>query len=89
MEKVYGPTNLDTDYEAKVIGQADHAIAVAPNEAGAYDIKGEYLLLTNRTDEALRVVEAGLAIAPNYADLYSTRGWAEVVLGRFAQAEIR
>ena len=87
VEMVFGPTNPDTDYEAKVIGQANHAIAVAPNEAGAYDVKGEYLLLTNRTDQALRVVEAGLAVAPNYPDLYGTRGWADVALGRFAQAK--
>ena len=87
VQMVFGPTNPDTDYEAKVIGQANHAIAVAPNEAGAYDVKGEYLLLTNRTDQALRVVEAGLAVAPNYPDLYGTRGWADEALGRFAQAK--
>ena len=33
--------NADTDYEAKVIGQADRAIALAPDTISAYVAKSE------------------------------------------------
>ncbi len=79
--------NLETDYDAKVIGQADRAIALAPENMRAYWAKGVYLARTRRADESLRTAEAGLAINPNYAALYSIRSTAKSSLGKFEQAK--
>jgi adenylate cyclase len=87
--------NPDTDYDAKVIGQADRAIALAPNTMDAHWVKSSYLSTTRRFDEAVRAADAGLAINPNYAPLYGPRSTANAALGRFehaksdAQLEIR
>jgi adenylate cyclase len=62
--------NPQADYDAKVIGQADRAIALAPSNTQAYYVKSAYLALSRRFDEALRTADAGLAINPNYASLY-------------------
>ena len=79
--------NPETDYDAKVIGQADRAIALAPENMRAYWAKGVYLARTRRADESLRTAEAGLAINPNYAALYSIRSTAKSSLGKFEQAK--
>ena len=86
-EYLYGWTTTETDYDAKVLGQADRAIALAPDNARAYWVKSGYLMLTQRPNEALGAADTGLAINPNMASLYSTRGFAEVSLGRFEQAK--
>ena len=86
-EYQYGWTTTETDYDAKVLGQADRAIALAPDNARAYWVKSGYLMLTQRPNEALGAADTGLAINPNMASLYSTRGFAEVSLGRFEQAK--
>jgi adenylate cyclase len=70
-----------------VIGQADRAIALAPENMRAYWAKGVYLARTRRADESLRTAEAGLAINPNYAALYSIRSTAKSSLGKFEQAK--
>jgi adenylate cyclase len=46
-----------------------------------------YLRQARRSNEALGVANAGLAINPNYAPLYLPRGLAEVYLGRPEQAK--
>ena len=79
--------NPETDYDAKVIGQADRAIALAPENMRAYWTKGAYLVRSRRADEALRTADAGLAINPNYAALYSIRSTAKSSLGQFEQAK--
>ncbi len=71
-----GWTTTGTDYGAKVLGQADRAIALAPNNIRAYNV-----------NEALRAADAGLAVNPNMASLYSPRSMAEISLGRFKQAK--
>lgn len=48
----------ETDYDAKVLGQADRAIALAPDNARAYWVKSGYLMLTRRPNEALRAADA-------------------------------
>jgi len=83
---VFGWTNPEIDYDAKILGQADHAISLAPDSVRAYYAKSMYLLL-RRPDEALRAADAGLAANPNYANLYEARGFVEVSLGRFEQAK--
>jgi adenylate cyclase len=79
--------NPETDYDAKVIGPADRAIAVAPDTMRAYWAKSVYLFISHRADEALRTADAGLAINPNYAPLYGTRSTAKSALGQFEQAK--
>jgi tetratricopeptide (TPR) repeat protein len=79
--------NPGTDYDAKVIGPADRAIALAPENMRAYRTKSAYLVLSRRFDESLRAADAGLAINPNYASLYGSRSNAKASLGRFEQAK--
>jgi adenylate cyclase len=79
--------NPETDYDTKVIGPADRAIALAPENMRAYRAKSAYLALSRRADESLRTADAGLAINPNYASLYSMRSTAKSSLGQFEQAK--
>jgi adenylate cyclase len=79
--------NPETDYDAKVIGLADRAITLAPENMRAYRVKSAYLVRSRRADESLRTIEAGLAINPNYAALYSIRSTAKSSLGQFEQAK--
>jgi tetratricopeptide (TPR) repeat protein len=76
-----------TDYDAKVLGQVDRAIALAPDNVWAYFTKTMYLNATGRPNEGLRAADEGLAINPNYAPLYNARGFAKINLGRFEEAK--
>jgi adenylate cyclase len=69
----FGWTNPETDYEAKVLGQADRALALAPSNPWNYTVKSVYLTITGRPTEGLRVEDAALAINPNYASAYRSR----------------
>ena len=84
---LFGWTNAETDYEAKILGQADRAIALAPDNVRAYLAKGFYLGMSRRSNEALTAAEAGLAINPNFAPLLLPRINAELSLGRFEEAK--
>jgi adenylate cyclase len=84
---IYGWTNPNIDYEAKIIAQADRGLALAPDNLDAYVAKNNYLYLSHRSNEAVDVADAGLAVDPNSARLYAQRGNAETSLGRFEQAE--
>ena len=86
-EYLYGWTNPETDYDAKIVGQTDRAIALNPDNMRAYYVKSLYLLLTHRWNEAFNAADAGLAINPNFAPLYATRGVAENSISRFEQAK--
>jgi TolB-like protein len=77
----------EADLDAKIIGQADRAIALAPDNVRAYVAKSAYLTGTHRASEAARVADAGLAVNPNYAPLLDARSFAEAALGRFEQAK--
>ena len=81
-----GWPNPEIDYEAKVLGQADRAIALAHDNLWAYYVNVNYLAMTKRPDEAVASADAGLAIDPNFARLYVARALAENFLGRFEQA---
>ena len=81
-----GWPNPEIDYEAKVLGQADRAIALAHDNLWAYYVKANYLALTKRANEAVASADAGLAIDPNFFRLYVARALAENFLGRFEQA---
>jgi len=76
-EYAYGWTKPETDYDTKILGQADRSIALARDNMNAYYAKGLYLTISLRPNDALRVAYAALAINPNAAYLYGTRSTAE------------
>ena len=86
-EQSLGWGNKETDYEAKIIGQADRAIRIAPDTLFAYTTKSQYLSHTGRVNEALRVADAQIAVNSNYPSGYANRGQAEIYLGQFEQAK--
>ena len=45
IDKVYDWTSTDVDYDAKIVGQADHSIAIDPNDPVPYYVKSLYLSL--------------------------------------------
>ena len=87
IEYAFGWTNPETDYEAKILGQADRAIALARGTLWSYSTKSTYLTITGRPNEGLPVADAALAINPNYAAEYAYRSIAEAALGQFEQAK--
>ena len=62
----FGWRDPGTDYEAKVLGPANRAIVLNPENIPAYYTKAMYLAETGRPGEALDVTDVGLAINPNY-----------------------
>jgi tetratricopeptide (TPR) repeat protein len=86
VDYLYGWSPAGTDYEGKIVGQADRAISVARDDPRGYYVKSAYLHMTHRANEAIQVADDGLATNPNSAQLYQARGLAEVALGRFDQA---
>src|SRR5271157_4573276 len=80
-----GWTTPGTDYETKILGQADRAIALAPDNMWAHNVKSLYLSSSGRANEGLNAADAGLAIKPDDPPLRRARGTAEIVLGRYEQ----
>ena len=66
----FGWRDPGIDYEAKVLGQANRAIVLSPENIPAYYTKAMYLAETARPSQALDVTDAGLAINPNDVLLY-------------------
>ena len=87
VEYAFGSRNSDTDYDAKILGQADRAIGLDPNNTQAYVAKCHYLLTSSRPHDALRAADAGLAVDPNSAPLHAWRSIAETYLGQFDKAK--
>ena len=58
-EYIYGWTNPETDYDAKILGLADRSIALDPDHPYGYGPKSAYLLYSNRPSEAFDVADAG------------------------------
>ena len=83
----YGWRPEITDYDAKVLGQADRAISLDPNNMQSYIAKTFYLNGTHRAGDGLRVADLGLAIDPNSASLYNVRGYSKINLGQFDEAK--
>ena len=86
LEYTRGWATAGTDYEAKILGQADRAIALAPDNMWAHNTKSLYLTVSQRANEGLSAADAGLAINPDDPPLRRARGAAEIVLGRYEQA---
>jgi adenylate cyclase len=81
-----GWRNPETDYDAKILGSTDRAIALAPDTGWAYYVKCVYLYYSHRADRAIAAADAGLAINPNFP-LWGVRGNANLFDGRFEQAK--
>jgi TolB-like protein len=64
-EKQLGWARPEIDYDAKILGQAQRAISLAPNSDLPYYAKSYYLFILRRENEALGTANAGLAINPN------------------------
>jgi adenylate cyclase len=75
------------NYEVEVLGEANRAIGLDPNNVRAYFVKAQYLNMSGRPGEALGAAEAGLAVNPNYVLLYMSRAMADNFLGRFEEAK--
>ena len=88
VDYIDGWGNPGVDYEAKVLGQADRAIALAPDNARGYSVKGSYLSMSRRPREGLAAADAGLAINPNFVTLFVSRSLAELSLARYEQAKV-
>jgi adenylate cyclase len=86
-EFAYGWTNPETDYDAKILGQADRSFAVERDNMTAYMAKDAYLTDSHRPNDGLRVADSGLAISPNFAALYAERSITETYLRQFEQAK--
>jgi adenylate cyclase len=86
-EYLSGYGNPGTDYDAKILGQADRAIALAPDYDLPFDAKAGYLSLSGRYDEAIRAANAGLAVNPNNPSIHVSRTGAEISLGHFDEAK--
>jgi len=84
---IFGWATAETDFDARIIGQADRAITLAHDDMRAYVAKSTYLAVSKRASEGLRAADAGLAINPNYAPLLDARALAEIASGRFEQAK--
>jgi adenylate cyclase len=85
-EYIYAP-KADTDYDAAILGLVDRAIAVDRANIHAYRTKGQYLAVSGRPEDAVRALDAALAVDPNAATLFAIRGNAEDYLRRFEQAK--
>jgi adenylate cyclase len=88
LEFVFGSRKSETDYDIKILGTADRAIALARDNIQAYQAKSFYLLSSSRPQDGLRAANAGLGIDPNSASLLATRSIAETYLRQFEQAKI-
>jgi adenylate cyclase len=87
IEYLMGWGNSGTDYNAKILGELDRAMALDPDYVDSYTNKSNYLAVSRRADEALRVADAGLAVNPNIPWLFVSRAFAELSLGRFDDAK--
>jgi len=64
VDYLYGWRFGGTNYEEEIVGQADRAIARAPDDVRGYYPKSVYLRMTNRASEAVQVANDGLAVNP-------------------------
>ncbi|WP_246678263.1 MULTISPECIES: adenylate/guanylate cyclase domain-containing protein [unclassified Mesorhizobium] len=83
----FGWKSHDIDYNAKILGNTDRAIALDQNNTSAYIVKGSYLTILSHPGDALRVFDAGLAIDPNSAPLHANRALANEFARQFEQGK--
>ena len=88
-EYMHGWGNSETDYDAKILGQVERAVALDPDNVWAYGLKSYYLGLSRRFNEAVRAADAGLAVNPNIANLYACATYRRDVPRAFRTSENR
>jgi tetratricopeptide (TPR) repeat protein len=87
-DKINSWASADVDFDAKILGQADRSIAIAPNDPDPYNTKSLYLsYVLHRTEEGLRAANAGLALNPGSALLYHASAVAKNQIGMYAEAK--
>jgi adenylate cyclase len=87
MFEYFSGRNSDTDADSKIADQVDKAIELDPTNIHAYRTKGQFLLTSRRPREALRAIDAGLAVDANSAPLLAMRSEAHTSLHRFEEAK--
>ena len=85
-EYIYAP-KAEIDYDAAILGPADRAIALDHGNIHAYRAKGQYLAVSGRPEDAVRALDAGLAVDPNAAGLLAMRSSPKYYLRRFEEAK--
>ena len=85
-EYIYAP-RADADYDATILGPADRAIVLDRSNIYAYRVKGQYLAVSGRPEDAVRALDAGLAVDPNAAGLLAMRSSPKDYLRRFEEAK--
>ena len=85
-EYIYAP-RADADYDAAILGPADRAIVLDRDNIHAYRVKGQYLAVSGRPEDAVRALDAGLAVDPNAAGLLAMRSSPKDYLRRFEEAK--
>lgn len=84
-EYIYAP-KAGTDYDAAILGLANRAIEVDNGNIHAHRVKGQYLAVSGRPEDAVRALDAGLAVNPNAAELLAIRSSPKYYLGHFEEA---
>ena len=84
-EYIYAP-KAEIDYDAAILGPADRAIALDHGNIHAYRAKGQYLAVSGRPEDAVRALDAGLAVNPNAAGLLAVRSSPKYYLRHFEEA---
>jgi tetratricopeptide (TPR) repeat protein len=84
-EYIYAP-KAEIDYDAAILGPADKAIALDHGNIHAYRAKGQYLAVSGRPEDAVRALDAGLAVDPDAAGLLAIRSSPKYYLHRFEEA---
>jgi hypothetical protein len=82
---LYGWSPAGTDYEEKIIGQANRVIALAPDDPRGYNPKSLFLRMTHRENESIQVANDGLATNPTLRSstpLEAKPRWSLAVLTR-------
>jgi tetratricopeptide (TPR) repeat protein len=87
LEYLFGWGNPGQDYDAKVLGQLNRAISLAPDYDRPYALKSWYLEDSRRVDEAVSAADAGVSANPNNPYFYTARAGPEISLGRFDEAK--
>lgn len=77
---------LSQDRASKALQLADRGIAIAPNEAHLYNLKGKALLMQYDQQGALECFNTAVELNPNYFDFYLQRGLLKQKMGDYASA---
>jgi TolB-like protein/class 3 adenylate cyclase len=87
LDLAWGSRTPEIDYDAKVFGAADRALALDRENILAYLAKSYYLNASSRQTDARRIIDAGLAKDPNSAALLAMRSIINAYLSQFEQAK--